>query len=283
MKVLGLVGSIRKNGNSEVLTKEALMGCEEEGAEVEILRLTDYEVKPCQGCATCLFQGKDCVIDDDTNFIYAKMAESDGILLGAPCYILETTAIIKQLIDRGFAPMQQNKIRGKVGGVIIPYATRGWTQNALQQTNTWLLSLGVKIIDQLLIHVQGLGEAPLFSGAIERAHTLGKKVARAIKTGDHSYRGDEGICPLCHDRNLRILKDMETVECPVCAVRGTLHVEGGKIRVLFKEEDLQRHRWTEENLRRHFTYHLKPSKTFFFKTKDERKSKLEKYKNYLAT
>lgn len=282
MKVLGLVASVRRLGNSEILTKEALMGAEDEGAEVEILRLTDYEVRPCQGCATCLFQDRDCVIEDDANFIFAKMAASDGIILGAPCYILEATAIIKQLIDRGFAPMQQNKLRGKVGGVIVPYATRGWTQNVFQQTNTWLLSLGVRIVDQLLIHVQGLSEAPLFSGAIDRAHALGKKVARAIETGDHAYQGEEGVCPICHDRNLRILRDMETVECPVCAVRGTLRIEGRKIKVTFKEEHIKRQRWTEENLRRHFTYHLKPSKQFFLRTKGERKNRVAKYKDYLG-
>jgi multimeric flavodoxin WrbA len=282
MKVLGLVGSVRKLGNTEILTKEALMGAEEQGAEVEILRLTDYVVKPCQGCAACLFQERDCVIEDDANRIFAAMAASDGIILGAPCYILEATAVVKQLIDRGFAPMQQNKIRGKVGGVIIPYATRGWTQNSLQQTNTWLLSLGLDVIDQLLCHVQGLSEAPLFSRDIERAHALGRRVAQAIKSGDHAYQGEEGICPICHDRNLRVLKDMETVECPVCAVRGTLQVDGGKIKVVFTDEAVKRHRWTEQNLRRHFTYHLKPSKDFFLKTKRERKEMAGRYKGYLG-
>jgi len=282
MKVLGLAGSVRKLGNSEILTKEALKGAEEEGAEVKILRLTDYEVKPCRGCAVCLLQERDCTIEDDANFIFEAMAASDGIILGVPCYILEATAIVKQLIDRGFAPMQQNKMRGKVGGVIVPYATRGWTQNAFQQTNTWLLSLGVDVIDQLLVHVQGISEAPLFSQDIERAHTLGKRVAQAIKTGNHTYQGEEGICPICHDRNLRVLKDMVTVECPVCAVRGSLHVEGGKIKVIFKDEDVKRHRWTEQNLRRHFNYHLKPSKDFFLKTKQERKEMVEKYKGYLG-
>jgi multimeric flavodoxin WrbA len=192
MKVLGLVGSVRKLGNSEILTKEALMGAEEEGATVEILRLTDYDVRPCRGCAACLFQEGGCVIEDDAKVIFAAMTASDGIIVGAPCYILEATAIVKQLIDRGFAPMQQNTVRGKVGGVIVPYATRGWTQNAFQQTNTWLLALGVEVIDQLLIHVQGISEAPLFPWDIERARTLGVRVAQAIKTGDHTFQGEAG-------------------------------------------------------------------------------------------
>jgi multimeric flavodoxin WrbA len=282
MKVLGLVGSVRKLGNTEILTKEALMGAEAEGAEVEILRLTDYEVKPCRGCASCLLQERACVIEDDVNTIFAAMAASDGIILGTPCYILEATAIVKQLIDRGFAPMQQNNLRGKVGGVIVPYATRGWTQNCFQQTNTWLLSLGLDVIDQLLIHAQGLSEAPLFPQDIERAHTLGRRVARAIRTGDHAYQGEEGICPVCHDRNLRVLKDMMAVECPVCAIRGSLQIEGGMIKVIFTDEAVKRHRWTEQNLRRHFSYHLKPSKEYFLQTKRERKEMAERYKGYLG-
>jgi len=281
MKILGLVGSVRQLGNSEILTKEALMGAEEEGAQVEILRLTDYQVDPCRGCAACLLQEKGCVIKDDANFIFAKMAESDGIIVGVPCYILEATAIVKQLIDRGFAPMQQNTLRGKVGGVIVPYATRGWTQNVFQQTNTWLLSLGIHVVDQLLIHVQGLSEAPLIQDALEKSRDLGKQVVRAIQTGDTSFQGEEGICPICHDRNIRILKDMETVECPVCAVRGSLKIEDGKIRVVFSPEAIARHRWTVENLQRHFSYHLKPSKDFFIKTKAQRKEMAQKYKDYL--
>jgi len=264
MKVLGLVGSVRKLGNTEILTKEALMGAEKEGAEVSILRLTDYDVKACRGCAACLLQERDCVIEDDANALFATMAASDGIILGAPCYILEATAIVKQLIDRGFAPMQQGKLRGKVGGVIIPYATRGWTQNCFQQTNTWLLSLGV------------------VNREIERARLLGKRVVQAIKTGNHQYQGEAGICPVCHDRNLRVLQDMATVECPVCAVRGTLQVQDGKIKVSFTDEAIKRHRWSEQNLRRHFNYHLKPSKDFFMRTKRERKEMAEKYKGYLG-
>ena len=71
MKVLGLVGSVRKLGNTEILTKEALMGAEQEGAEVSILRLTDYDVKACRGCAACLLQERDCIIEDDANALFA--------------------------------------------------------------------------------------------------------------------------------------------------------------------------------------------------------------------
>ena len=84
MKVLGLVASYRRLGNTEILVKEALMGAEAEGAEVEILRLTDYEIQPCRGGALCLFGTKLCHIQDDLNYLLDKMNESDAIILGTP-------------------------------------------------------------------------------------------------------------------------------------------------------------------------------------------------------
>jgi len=103
MKILGLNGSERKLGNTEILVKEALMGAEEEGAQVEMLRLTEYKVLPCDGLAPCVFGNTRCNLQDDFNFIVDKIFESDGLVLGTPCYILESTAIIKQLIDRAFS------------------------------------------------------------------------------------------------------------------------------------------------------------------------------------
>ena len=53
MKVLGLTCG-RKMSNTEILIKEALMGAEEMGAEVEIVRLLDFNIKPCTGCNSCV-------------------------------------------------------------------------------------------------------------------------------------------------------------------------------------------------------------------------------------
>ncbi len=53
MKVLGLTCG-RKMSNTEILVKEALMGAEEMGAKVEIVRLMDLNIKPCTGCNSCV-------------------------------------------------------------------------------------------------------------------------------------------------------------------------------------------------------------------------------------
>lgn len=85
MKVLGLTCG-RKMSNTEILVKEALMGAEEAGAEVEIVRLMDLSIKPCTGCNSCvisLFEkggSGDCVIKgDDFGFI---AEERQQLLIG---------------------------------------------------------------------------------------------------------------------------------------------------------------------------------------------------------
>ncbi len=280
MKILGLNGSERKLGNTDILVKEALMGAEEEGAQVELFRLTDYKVLPCDGLAPCVFGNTRCNLQDDFNFIVDKIFESDGVILGTPCYILESTAIIKQLIDRAFSVNYRSQARGKPATVIVPYATRGWTPYAFLQPNILFLLLGMEVIDRALFHVQGMNEVVLYEKALARAREMGKEVAKAAKTGDTSYRGEPGICPICQDRVLRILRDDETVECGVCGMRGRIAIEAGKIKVQFDKDGVLTHRFTQENIYRHFTYHIKPSRDYFTRMKETTKVKRERYREY---
>ena len=280
MKILGLNGSERKLGNTEILVKEALMGAEEEGAQVEMLRLTDYKVLPCDGLAPCVFGNTRCNLKDDFNFIVDKIVESDGVVLGTPCYILESTAIIKQLIDRAFSVNYRSEARGKPATVIVPYATRGWTPYAFLQPNILFLLLGMEVIDRALVHTQAMNEVVLYDKALAKARKMGREVAKAVKTGDTSYRGEPGVCPICQDRVLRILRDDETVECGVCGIRGRIAVEGGKIKVHFDKDGILNHRFTQENIYRHFTYHIKPSRDYFSRTRETTKEKRERYREY---
>jgi len=280
MKILGLNGSERKLGNTEILVKEALMGAEEEGAQVEMLRLTDYKVFPCDGLAPCVFGNKRCNLEDDFNFIVDKIFESDGVVLGTPCYILESTAIIKQLIDRVFSVNYRSGARGKPATVIVPYATRGWTPYAFLQPNILFLMLGMEVIDRALVHTQAMNEVVLYDRALARARQMGRDVAKAAKAGDTFYRGEPGICPICQDRVLRILRDDKTVECGVCGIRGKITVEKGKIKVRFDKDGISNHRFTQENIYRHFTYHIKPSRDYFNRTRETTKAKRERYREY---
>jgi multimeric flavodoxin WrbA len=281
MKILALLGSFRKNGNSDILAKEALMGAEEAGAQVEALRLTDYKIQACQGFGLCLFRKEGCHLDDDVKFIWSKIGESDAVIISVPCYFLESTAVIKQLIDRAWVLAHQGTLRGKYASVLVPYATRGWIPYGMLQPNIFLGILGLKVIHREIFNVQGLGEAVHDEEAISRARRVGKELAQAVREQDPAYRSEPGLCPICQDWNIRILKDRKAVECPTCGIRGKLDMQNGRIQVQFDEKAVAQYRFDKEVGYNHFTYHIKPSKDYFVKTKEERKAKGKLYKEYL--
>jgi multimeric flavodoxin WrbA len=284
MKILGVVASCRKLGNTEILVKEALIASQEKGAEVDIIRWNNYEILPCEGDAQCLFGTNVCKHKekDDFDYLLKKLYEFDGVILGAPCYFLEVQAIIKQFIDRLFILFSEpSKMTGKPGAIIVPYATRGWTSYAFLQPTILMLQLGMDIIDKSLIHIQGVSEASASQPAKDKARVIGNEMYEAVSTGDHSYKGDPGVCPVCHERAINILSDNETVECPVCAVRGKLKLENGKMKVDFPADQLKWHRFSEQSIYRHFTYEIKPSKDFFTRNWPVLKEARTQYSQYL--
>jgi multimeric flavodoxin WrbA len=283
MKILALNGSFRKNGNTEILLKQALMGAESEGASVEMVRLTDYKIGPCRGCGLCLFRENVCQVQgDDVPFIFSKVDECDGMILGSPCYFLELTAVVKQLIDRCWILGHKiEKIR-KPAAVIVPYATRGWIPYVSFQSNILLNLMGMVKINEITVCTQGISEVVLDQEAMDSAQEIGRETAVAARNKDFTYKGDPGVCPSCHDWLFRILKDRETVECPTCGVRGKLSLREGKISVTFEEKAWVDSRFRPDVAYNHFTYHIAPSKDYFLRTKEERKLKTQRFKDYLS-
>lgn len=97
--VLGVLGSPRQGGNSEMLLDAALEGARSTGAEVEKVVLSKLHVQPCTACEGCA-DGVQCVLDDDMQPLYKKLEEADVIILASPVYFYGVTAQMKAFIDR---------------------------------------------------------------------------------------------------------------------------------------------------------------------------------------
>ncbi|MDD5701955.1 MAG: flavodoxin family protein, partial [Dehalococcoidales bacterium] len=80
MKVVAIIGSPRKNGNTEQLAAHTLKAVAEEGIETEIVPLAGKDIRPCNACMACTDSGE-CSINDDLPPVYRKMEEADGIIL----------------------------------------------------------------------------------------------------------------------------------------------------------------------------------------------------------
>ena len=99
MKILGLSGSPRRGGNTELLLDRALEGAKERGADVEKLVLSDLKLHPCRHCDGCARTGL-CVIEDDMQELYDRFRTLDALILSAPVFFMGPPAQTKSMMDR---------------------------------------------------------------------------------------------------------------------------------------------------------------------------------------
>ena len=99
MKVLGIMGSPRIGGNSDILLSHALSGAKEAGAEVEIVILDRKRIAGCKDCMKCNKTGT-CAIKDDMAEIQKKILDAYAIIHSTPVYFWTMTAQMKAYLDR---------------------------------------------------------------------------------------------------------------------------------------------------------------------------------------
>jgi multimeric flavodoxin WrbA len=137
MKVIAIVGSPRKNGNTELLSAHTLKAIAEEGIETEILSLAGKDIRTCNSCFSC-YKEENCSINDDLMPIYYKMKEADGIILASPVYYGSCTALLKAVMERtGYiARHANNAFKNKVGGPLV-VARRAGNNFTIAELDFW--------------------------------------------------------------------------------------------------------------------------------------------------
>ena len=99
-KVVGVGGSPRKNGNSDILLKHIEAGIIESQIEATSLQLRDYQYQGCIGCERCR-KDKICTgLNDGMSLIYPDLLESRGLILVSPTHHYNVTSWMKAFIDR---------------------------------------------------------------------------------------------------------------------------------------------------------------------------------------
>jgi multimeric flavodoxin WrbA len=116
--VLGIVGSPRRGGNTEVMVDEVLAGAEEAGAHVEKVILAELAIAPCRACDTCAETGA-CAQHDDMQPLAEKMQRSEVWVLGTPVYWWGPSAQFKAFMDRWYG-VEAEIFRGRRVLVVMP-------------------------------------------------------------------------------------------------------------------------------------------------------------------
>ncbi|MFW9912354.1 MAG: flavodoxin family protein [Candidatus Thorarchaeota archaeon] len=156
--ILGIVGSPRRNGNTEILVDEVLNAAEENGAAVEKVILSKLDIRPCRACDTCRKTGK-CVQKDDMEELVTKIKNSDALILGTPVYWWGPTAQFKAFLDRWYGVYNQGFFKEKQTVLVIPL------EDTKEATYSPILNMFKAIMDYL--HMNHLGTI-LAPGVYER-------------------------------------------------------------------------------------------------------------------
>ena len=177
MHVLGIVGSPRIGGNTEVLVDEVLTGAEETGAMTEKVILSKLEIKPCQACNSCYKTGY-CMQKDDMSGLLDKMLQSEIWILGTPIYWWGPTAQFKAFLDRWYHPKHQ-EFKGKRVVIVVPLGGEHerYARHTIGLLEDVFSYLQMKLVGRVLAPgVNHRGEVRNNKDLMNKARDLGKSL-----------------------------------------------------------------------------------------------------------
>ena len=194
MKLFCIVGSPRKNGNTDTILNSAMQGASDLGAEVEKIYLSDLQFKGCIGCEGCAKTMK-CVLKDDMQPIYQKLEEADGLILGSPTYFYNVSGLMKMFLDRLYAYevfdptdrsvwLSPNEVRGSKYAVTVAVCEQEAIDNmgfASEAMSMALQAVGWRSVANIkALHLFKKREASLNNQILLEAQIAGKKLYKTI-------------------------------------------------------------------------------------------------------
>jgi multimeric flavodoxin WrbA len=193
MKVLGIMGSPRRQSNTEILLDRALEGAREAGAEVEKVLISKLRISPCLEIYACRKDGN-CAIKDDMQSLYKKLLEADHVIFASPMFFYSVTSQSKAVIDRCQALWVRKHVLGmgkedkreRRGVFISVGATRGTKlfDGAVLTVKYFFDAIGVKYSGDLLVRgIDNKGQIGEHPTALEDAFRLGQELVRPDKIG----------------------------------------------------------------------------------------------------
>ncbi len=180
VKIIGIVGSPKKDSNTSYLVETALKSAKSTGADTDIINLGSVNIKPCVACDICKAMGE-CGIEDDIKEILEIMMESDGMIIGSPVYFGSVTSQLKILIDRSRPLRGSFRLKNKVCGAIAVGGSRnGGQESTISVIHDFLLIHDAIIVGDgaPMAHYggTGVGDTKIDEIGIETSQNLGKRV-----------------------------------------------------------------------------------------------------------
>jgi multimeric flavodoxin WrbA len=182
-KVMVLLGSPRKKGNSAILADQIAKGVKFAKAKVDTVYLQGMSIAPCKACFTCQKKNsKGCSIQDDMQELYPKLIEAEAWVIASPVYWFTMSAQTKIFMDRCFAlpAYRSDPFKGKRIAVAMTYGGDdpfdSGCVNALRTFQDAFGYIEAKLVGMVYGSAMDAGLIKLNDKVMQEAFELGKKL-----------------------------------------------------------------------------------------------------------
>lgn len=176
-RVVVLVGSVRKDGNTDLLASAFADGAKLNN-EVEIISVADYKVNPCIGCNSCFSrENHQCFQHDDMAVIYDKLQNADIVAVSSPVYFYGISAQLKAVIDRLHTPLRNDFKIKKLALLLVGAASLPELFDSIKLQYQLILNF-FHLEDAGMVLVRNVREKGDIKGnpALEQAYNLGASI-----------------------------------------------------------------------------------------------------------
>ena len=271
MKVLGIVSSPRRAGNSELAVKEILMQLPDSW-EKEMIRLNELNIKYCTACYACVPADKKCKLDDDLGFFLDRVKSADKIVIGAPTYYLGGHTGLKLVLDRFLSIVSNyDDFKGRDSVFVAPYGRPGGDGLVKEDMVIFARKLDSNLVDSEIMLATNPGDSVQGDNLKALKRLADSLINPPLKP--HSPAGEIN-CPYCTSRAITLMEDGRW-RCTVCNGYGTIENKDGKYGLLY-DPGYRGYNFTQEDIAAHADYLVKMKK-LFLETKDKIKELQAKY------
>lgn len=181
MKVIGINGSSRKDGNTALIIKSVFEELNKSGIETELIQLADMDIQPCRGCFACKGKGSCVFRGDEFCNVFSRMSEADGIILGSPVYSADVSAKMKAFLERGgvVAATNPGLLRHKVGASVAAVRRAGG-MTAVDTMNHFMLNKEMIVVGSTywnMVYGKDVGEVLNDAEGMANMRNLGQNMA----------------------------------------------------------------------------------------------------------
>lgn len=181
MKVLGINGSSRKDGNTAIIIGKVFDELNKECIETELIQLADYEIQPCRGCFACKGRSNCVFSKDGFAEIFNRMVEADGIILGSPVYSADVSARMKAFLERAGVVVATNPglFRHKLG-VSVAAVRRGGGMTTVDTMNHFMLNKEMIVVGSTywnMVYGKNIGDVLSDDEGMANMRNLGENMA----------------------------------------------------------------------------------------------------------